>query len=87
MIGFLNAAQVTVGLLLLEHNRRDQPGRGADGGSLDVLLSTPLSTRTILVGKWWGAFRQGRQSWLGRPWWPVCLPKSGHWVGYFALWD
>jgi ABC-type Na+ efflux pump permease subunit len=27
-------------------------------GSLDILLSTPMSTRSILAGKWWGTFRQ-----------------------------
>src|SRR5262249_15116590 len=26
-------------------------------GSLDVLLATPLSTRSIVLGKWWGTFR------------------------------
>lgn len=26
-------------------------------GSLDVLMATPLSTRSIVVGKWWGVFR------------------------------
>jgi ABC-type Na+ efflux pump permease subunit len=26
-------------------------------GSLDVLLTTPLSTRSIVWGKWWGTFR------------------------------
>jgi ABC-type transport system involved in multi-copper enzyme maturation permease subunit len=27
-------------------------------GSLDVLLATPLSTRSIVAGKWWGAYRR-----------------------------
>jgi ABC-type transport system involved in multi-copper enzyme maturation permease subunit len=27
-------------------------------GSLDVLLSTPLSTRSILAAKWWGMYRR-----------------------------
>jgi ABC-type transport system involved in multi-copper enzyme maturation permease subunit len=27
-------------------------------GSLDVLLATPLSTRSIVLAKWWGAFRE-----------------------------
>ena len=35
----------------------DEPGRGAQHGSLDVLLATPLSTRSIVLGKWWAAFR------------------------------
>jgi ABC-type transport system involved in multi-copper enzyme maturation permease subunit len=27
-------------------------------GSLDALLATPLATRSILVGKWWGMYRR-----------------------------
>ena len=27
-------------------------------GSLDVLLATPLSTRSIVLAKWWGAYRR-----------------------------
>lgn len=26
-------------------------------GSLDVLLSTPLATRSVIIGKWWGIYR------------------------------
>ena len=40
-------------------------------GSLDVLLSTPMSTRSILAGKWWGTFRQ-----IGPVlFWPAVLPS------------
>ncbi len=38
-------------------------------GSLDVLLATPLSTRSIVWGKWWGAFR--RAPWLA--FWPALI--------------
>ena len=31
--------------------------RSAVRGSLDLLMSTPLSTRTIVLGKWWAVFR------------------------------
>ena len=31
--------------------------QGDDRNGLDVLLATPLSARTIVLGKWWGAFR------------------------------
>ena len=31
--------------------------QGNDRNGLDVLLATPLSARTIVLGKWWGAFR------------------------------
>ena len=40
-------------------------------GSLDVLLTTPLSTSSIVLGKWWGAFR------------PV--PKIAVLAGFIAL--
>ena len=36
-------------------------------GSLDVLLATPPSTRSILVGKWLGSFRQVAPVLSGRP--------------------
>ena len=41
-------------------------------GSLDVLLATPMSTRSILWGKWWGAFR--RVPWLA--FWPSLIAFS-----------
>ena len=31
--------------------------QGDDRNGLDVLLTTPLSARTIVLGKWWAAFR------------------------------
>ena len=27
-------------------------------GSLDILMSTPLSTRSIVLGKWWASYRR-----------------------------
>jgi len=85
-IGFLNAAQVTVGLLLLSTNAVTSLAEERATGSLDVLLCTPLSTRTILAGKWWGAFQQGRQVLA----WPALATgllavKSGHWFAYFTF--
>jgi ABC-type transport system involved in multi-copper enzyme maturation permease subunit len=47
MAGFLLLC-VTAGTSLTEERTR---------GSLDVLLATPLSTASIVWGKWWGAFR------------------------------
>ena len=35
----------------------DGPAEERVRGSLDVLLATPLSTRSIVWGKWWGTFR------------------------------
>ena len=55
-------------------------------GSLDVLLCTPLPTRSILGGKWWGSFRQARHVVV----WPAIFgimvgPHGGHWITYFLL--
>ena len=55
-------------------------------GSLDVLLCTPLSTRSILAGKWWGSFRQTTHVLI----WPAILAgmlvvQSGHWISYLLL--
>jgi ABC-type transport system involved in multi-copper enzyme maturation permease subunit len=55
-------------------------------GSLDVLLSTPLATRTILAGKWWGAFRQVLHLLI----WPATtttflIAGSGHVIAYLGM--
>ena len=50
--------QVSLGLLLLSVSAATSLAEERVRGSLDVLLCTPLSTRSILVGKWWGSFRQ-----------------------------
>jgi ABC-type transport system involved in multi-copper enzyme maturation permease subunit len=61
-------------------------------GSLDVLLATPLSTRTIVLGKWMGTFR--RVPWLaigpgimalalataGPPAWVISPPVPDLWI-------
>lgn len=49
--------QVSAGLLLLSVSASTSLAEERQRGSLDVLLSTPLSTRSIVMGKWWGAFR------------------------------
>jgi ABC-type Na+ efflux pump permease subunit len=54
MVGF----QVALGLLLISVNAATSLAEERVRGSLDVLLSTPMSTRSILAGKWWGTFRQ-----------------------------
>jgi hypothetical protein len=55
-------------------------------GSLDVLLSTPMSTRSILAGKWWGSYRRI----LNVAIWPaatsiVLLREGGNGMCYVAL--
>jgi ABC-type transport system involved in multi-copper enzyme maturation permease subunit len=48
---------VSIGLLLVSVHSATVLAEERSHGSLDVLLTTPLATRSIVVGKWWGAFR------------------------------
>jgi ABC-type transport system involved in multi-copper enzyme maturation permease subunit len=57
LIAILNVFQVGVGLLLLSVSAATSLAEERMRASLDVLLTTPLSTRSILAGKWAGAFR------------------------------
>ena len=54
----MSAFQVALGLLLLSVSAATSLAEERVRGSLDILLSTPMSTRSILAGKWWGTFRQ-----------------------------
>jgi ABC-type transport system involved in multi-copper enzyme maturation permease subunit len=53
-----NGLQVSVGLLLLSVGAVTVLAEERTRGSLDVLLTTPLPTRSIVWGKWWGAYRR-----------------------------
>jgi ABC-type transport system involved in multi-copper enzyme maturation permease subunit len=53
----INGFHVSGGLLLLSVSATTSLAEERQRGSLDVLLATPLSTRAIVMGKWWGAFR------------------------------
>ena len=53
----INGLQVAAGLLLLSVSAATSLAEERQRGSLDVLMATPLSTRSIVWGKWWGAFR------------------------------
>ena len=53
----INSAQVTCGLLLLSASAATSLAEERQRGSLDVLMATPLPTRSIVWGKWRGAFR------------------------------
>ena len=66
MAALLNAFQVTIGLLLVSASAGTVLSEERVRGSLDVLISTPLTTRSIVWGKWWGAFR--KVPWLA--FWP-----------------
>ncbi len=58
LAAFVNGFQVSIGMLLLCVGSVTALGEERDRGSLDVLLTTPLSTREIVWGKWWGSFRR-----------------------------
>ncbi len=67
--GFVLGLIVTVGLLFVSTSIASVLAEERARGSLDVLMSTPVSTRAILRAKWWGAFR--RIPWL--IFWPALL--------------
>jgi ABC-type Na+ efflux pump permease subunit len=48
---------VALGLLLLSISAPTSLAEERTQGSLDVLMATPLSTASIVWGKWWGTFR------------------------------
>jgi len=54
---FVNGLQVSIGLLLLSVTAATSLAEERASGSLDILLSTPLSSRQIVLGKWLGAYR------------------------------
>ena len=49
--------QVIFGLLMLSAVAPMSMSEEHQRGSLDILAATPLSSRTIVLGKWWGTFR------------------------------
>ena len=82
----MSVFQVAVGLLLLSVNASTGLAEERARGSIDVLLSTPLSTLSIVIGKWWGAFRLAPHVIF----WPACLAaillwNGGSWFGYILL--
>ena len=52
----VNAWQVAIGLLLLSVSAATALAEERDRGSLDVIMTTTLTTREIVWGKWWGTF-------------------------------
>jgi ABC-type transport system involved in multi-copper enzyme maturation permease subunit len=48
---------VAIGLLMISVTSATALAEERAHGSLDVLMATPLSTREIVLGKWWGAYR------------------------------
>ncbi len=54
---FVNAFVYSIGLLLVSVTSVTALFEERVRGSLDVLMTTPLSTASIVYGKWWGVFR------------------------------
>jgi len=52
----VNAWQVAIGLLLLSVSAATTLAEERDRGSLDVIMTTTLTSREIVWGKWWGTF-------------------------------
>jgi ABC-type transport system involved in multi-copper enzyme maturation permease subunit len=57
MSPWVNGLQVAFGLLLLTVDSVTSLADERAGGTLEVLLTTPLPTRSIVFGKWWGSYR------------------------------
>jgi ABC-type transport system involved in multi-copper enzyme maturation permease subunit len=86
LLAMMNMFQVSLGLLLMSVSAATSLAEERVRGSLDVLLSTPLSSRSILAGKWWGTFRQTVYVLV----WPtvvagLLVATSGRWSSYLAL--
>jgi ABC-type transport system involved in multi-copper enzyme maturation permease subunit len=56
--GYVVAFQVTMGLPFLVVSATTALVEERARGSLDVLLTTPLSSRSIVLAKWWSVFQQ-----------------------------
>ena len=54
---WVNAFQVSIGFLFLSVTAATSLAEERVNGSLDVLMTTPLTTREIVVGKWLGSYR------------------------------
>jgi ABC-type transport system involved in multi-copper enzyme maturation permease subunit len=50
----VNAWQVAIGLLLLSVSAATTLAEERDRGSLELIMTTPLTAREIVWGKWWG---------------------------------
>ena len=86
VIAIMTVFQVSLGLLLLSVSATTSLAEERVRGSLDIVLCTPLSTHSILVGKWWGSFLQAMHVLA----WPVLLAgmlvaESGRWLSYLLL--
>src|SRR5258705_3539452 len=57
LVMVVNAVRVGGGLLMLSVSAATSLAEERQRGSLDLLMATPLPSRSIVWGKWWGTFR------------------------------
>jgi ABC-type transport system involved in multi-copper enzyme maturation permease subunit len=86
VVSIMSLFQVSTGLLLLSVGSATSLAEERVRGSLDVLLSTPMATRSILAGKWWGGFRRVVSVVI----WPAATAvflalDQGYWSHYVLL--
>lgn len=55
---YVDAFQVAIGMMLLLIPASLATAEERSRGSLDILLTTPISSRRIVLAKWWGVYRQ-----------------------------
>ena len=83
---FVNGVGVTVGLFLLSISAPLALADERDRGSLDVIMTTPLSTWSIVWGKWWGTFAIVPRLAILPIWVTTALSLiSGRWREWFLL--
>jgi ABC-type transport system involved in multi-copper enzyme maturation permease subunit len=81
-----NGMQVTIALLMLSVTAATSLTEERVRGSLDVLLATPLPTSAIVLGKWWGTFRNVPLLAIPPFWVAVALAsQTGNWIGPFLI--
>ena len=81
-----NGFQAGIGLLLLSVSAATVLAEERVRGNLDVLLATPLSTRSIVWGKWWGTFRAVPLLAIGPGMVAAVLAReSGRWEGALMI--
>jgi ABC-type transport system involved in multi-copper enzyme maturation permease subunit len=81
-----NGMQITIALLMLSVTAASSLTEERVRGSLDVLLATPLPTSAIVLGKWWGTFRNVPLLAILPFWVAVALAsQTGNWIGPFLI--
>ena len=84
--GQVNGWEVVIGLLLLSISAPLALAEERDRGSLDVIMTTPLSARTIVWGKWWGTFATVPRLAILPIWVTTALALvTGRWIGVLLV--